>query len=199
MRELFHCVNPRAVGDGMADRRDCIARLLVDGYNMIGAWPSLVQVKRQEGFDAARRELIEVLANYSARKGLDTHLVFDAHGVQSPSVQEIITEHLAVYYTAYGQTADTYIEKICAQLMHKSRKNHRVIVATSDRVHQLTVVGYGAEWMSARQLESDIHHTHRQCQRRRPQRRTPPAGRSLLSGLDQDVQEKLMRLRFGQH
>lgn len=183
----------------MVERRNYVARLLVDGYNMIGAWPSLVQIKHQDGFEAARRELIEVLANYSARKGLDTHLVFDAHGVQSPSIQETITDHLAVHYTAYGQTADTYIEKVCAQLMHRSRKNNRVIVATSDRVHQLTVVGYGAEWMSARQLEGDIHHTHRQSHCRHPQRRTPPARRSLLSGLDQEAQEKLMRLRFGQH
>lgn len=175
---------------------DCIAKLLVDGYNMIGAWPLLVQKKQQEGFDAARRELIEILANYSARKGLDTHLVFDAHGVQSPSVHEVVTDRLSVHYTNFGQTADTYIEKVCAQLMHQSRRNHRIIVATSDRVHQLTVTGYGAEWMSARQLESDIHLIHQQSLRRRP-RRPQPASRSLMSGLNQEAQEKLMRLRFG--
>ncbi len=178
------------------DQGDCVAKLLVDGYNMIGAWPLLVQRKQQDGFDAARRELIEILANYSASKGLDTHLVFDAHGVPSPSVQEAVTDRLSVHYTAFGQTADTYIEKVCAQLMHRSRRNHRVIVATSDRVHQLTVTGYGAEWMSARQLESDIHLIHQQSLRRRP-RRPQPARRSLMSGLDQEAQEKLMRLRFG--
>ncbi len=178
------------------EQGDCIAKLLVDGYNMIGAWPLLVQKKQQDGFDAARRELVEILANYSAHKGLETHLVFDAHGVNSPSVAESITDQLSVHYTAFGQTADTYIEKVCAQIMHQSRRNHRVIVATSDRVHQLTVTGYGAEWMSARQLESDIHLIHQQNLRRRP-RRPQPARRSLMSGLDQEAQEKLMRLRFG--
>lgn len=179
------------------ERNDCIAKLLVDGYNMIGAWPLLVQKKQQDGFESARRELIEILANYSARKGLDTHLVFDAHGVRTPSVKDVVTDHLSVHYTDFGQTADTYIEKVCAQLMHRSRKNHRIIVATSDRVHQITVVGYGAEWMSARQLESDIHLTHQQSQRRRGPRRPQPVRRSLMSGLDQEAQEKLMRLRFG--
>ena len=178
------------------ERSDRTAKLLVDGYNMIGAWPLLAQRKQQDGFDAARRELVEILANYSARKGLDTHLVFDAHGVRTPSSQEVVTDHLSVHYTAFGQTADSYIEKVCARLMHQSRRNHRIIVATSDRVHQLTVTGYGAEWMSARQLESDIHLTHRHSHRR--QRHAPPAHRSLLSGLDQEAQEKLRRLRFGQ-
>lgn len=186
----------RLGGEAM-ERNDCIAKLLVDGYNMIGAWPLLVQKKQQDGFESARRELIEILANYSARKGLDTHLVFDAHGVRTPSVKDVITNHLSVHYTDFGQTADTYIEKVCAQIMHRSRKNHRIIVATSDRVHQITVVGYGAEWMSARQLESDIHLTRQQSQRRRGPRQPQPVRRSLMSGLDQEAQEKLMRLRFG--
>jgi uncharacterized protein len=178
------------------ERTDYVAKLLVDGYNMIGAWPLLVRTKQHEGFEAARRELIEVLANYSARKGLKTSLVFDAHGVRSPSSQDEITANLSVCYTAFGQTADSYIERICAQLRHRSSKNNRVIVATSDRLHQLTVVGYGAEWMSARQLESDVHHTHHQAQRR-SNRRSKTVHRSLLSGLDEEAKEKLTKLRFG--
>lgn len=173
-----------------------IARLLVDGYNIIGAWAPLIHTKRQAGFEAARRELTEVLANYSARKGLDTYLVFDAHGVQSPSSQDVITDNLSVCYTAFGQTADSYIEKICSQLMHRSTRNHRTIVATSDRAHQLTVVGYGAEWMSARQLESDVQLSYGQTPKR-PAPRSKPSNRSLLRGLDDEAREKLTRLRFG--
>ena len=51
------------------ERTDYLAQLLVDGYNMIGAWPSLVKVRQRHGFEAARQELIELLVNYSARKG----------------------------------------------------------------------------------------------------------------------------------
>ncbi|NJL46779.1 MAG: NYN domain-containing protein [Leptolyngbyaceae cyanobacterium SM2_5_2] len=173
-----------------------VAKLLVDGYNIIGAWSVLARTKQQAGYEAARRELIEVLVNYSARKGLHTHLVFDAYGVQSPSSQDVITDNLSVCYTAFGQTADSYIERICSELLHQARTSHRVIVATSDRAHQLTVVGYGAEWMSARQLEQDVKLTYHQAQQRvaRPAR---TASRSLLSGLDEEAKAKLTKLRFG--
>jgi predicted RNA-binding protein with PIN domain len=174
----------------------CTARLLVDGYNMIGAWPSLVQAKQQHGFEAARRDLTEILANYSARKSFDTYLVFDAHSVRSPASQEDITDNLSVCYTNFGQTADTYIEKICSRLMHSSRRNNRIIVATSDRAHQLTVVGYGAEWMSAKQLASDVQLAQLH-NRSRPHRPNRQGHRSLLRGLDHEAREKLNKLRFG--
>ncbi len=176
--------------------RNCTARLLVDGYNIIGAWPSLKQVIQQRGFEDARRELTEVLINYSARKSYDTYLVFDAHSVKRPASQELVTENLSVCYTDFGQTADSYIEKICSRLMNRSRRNNRIIVATSDRAHQLTVVGYGAEWMSANQLDSDVQLTYRQSQRR-AQKPNRLASRSLLQGLDNEAQEKLNKLRFG--
>lgn len=173
-----------------------IARLLVDGYNMVGAWPLLVKTKQRHGFEAARQELVEILANYSARKGLDTYLVFDAHGVRSPSSRDVITQNLSVCYTAFGQTADSYIEKICSQFRQRSARNNRVIVATSDRAQQLTVVGYGAEWMSARQLEGDVRLTKVQEQRM-TRHRTKATGQSIMGYLDEEAREKLTRLRFG--
>jgi len=172
------------------------ARLLVDGYNIIGAWPSLKQVIQQSGFEDARRELTEVLINYSASKSYDTYLVFDAHSVRSPASQEFVTDNLSICYTDFGQTADSYIEKICSRLMNSSRRNNRIIVATSDRAHQLTVVGYGAEWMSANQLASDVQLTDRQS-RRRAYKQSRRASRSLMGGLDSEAQEKLNKLRFG--
>ncbi|MBU6229820.1 MAG: NYN domain-containing protein [Cyanobacteria bacterium REEB459] len=176
------------------ESNDYLAQLLVDGYNMIGAWPTLVRVRQRHGFEAARQELIELLVNYSARKGLDTQLIFDAYSVRSPQNQEMITPNLSVCYTAFGQTADSYIERVCAQLRQSARGKYRVIVATSDRSHQLTVVGYGAEWMSARQLQGDIDVTQRQAISSSHRRLQP---QSLLSHLNQETREKLMRLRSG--
>ncbi|MFM7470484.1 MAG: NYN domain-containing protein [Nodosilinea sp. LVE1205-7] len=176
------------------ERTDYLAQLLVDGYNMIGAWPSLVKVRQRHGFEAARQELIELLVNYSARKGLDTQLVFDAYSVRSPQNQAVITPNLSVCYTAFGQTADSYIERVCAQIRHPSSGKQRVIVATSDRSHQLTVMGYGAEWMSAKQLQGDVDFTHRQATRSSHRRVQP---RSLLSQLNEETREKLIRLRLG--
>jgi predicted RNA-binding protein with PIN domain len=171
---------------------DSLPRLFVDGYNMIGAWPTLVKLREQHGFEAARQELIEILTNYSARKGLDTQLVFDAYAVRSPHQHLVITSNLSVCYTAFGQTADSYIEYFCAQLWQRALPKSRVIVATSDYSHRLTVVGYGAEWISAQQLHSDITFTHSQVNT--APRRT---SRSLFDRVNSETREKLMRLRLG--
>jgi len=57
-------------------------------------------------------------------------------------------------------------------------------------------VGYGAEWMSANQLASDVQLTDRQS-RRRAYKQSRRASRSLMGGLDSEAQEKLNKLRFG--
>ncbi|NEQ29443.1 MAG: NYN domain-containing protein [Leptolyngbya sp. SIO4C5] len=173
------------------------AILLIDGYNIIGAWPELQHARDSVGLEQARSQLTEVLINYSAFKGFNTRLVFDAYYQQTPCVRERITQNLAVHYTDFGQTADTYIEKACAKFRNDVRKfNHRLIVATSDRAQQLTVVGYGAEWMSAERLALDVNVAQQRVkQKLRPQKRSPK--RSLISSLDPQAQEQLTKLRFG--
>ncbi|MCL6432998.1 MAG: NYN domain-containing protein [Leptolyngbyaceae cyanobacterium HOT.MB2.61] len=172
---------------------------LVDGYNVVGAWPDLRRVRDRNGLEEARRRLIEILANYSAFQGYDTQLVFDSQYREASSNREVITPNLCVCYTDFGQTADTYIEKTCAAFRHDVRKFHqRLIVATSDRAQQLTVVGYGAEWMSAEQLASDVENVHRRVQRRqKPVRKS--SSRFLAHSLDPVAQKRLTQLRFGKH
>ena len=133
------------------------AILLVDGYNIIGAWANLIQLKEQRGLDAARETLVVALANYSAYQGYETWAVFDAYGQRTPASQEVITPYLSVHYTNFGQTADSYIERACAKFRKDARKfTQRLIVATSDSVHRQTVIGYGAEGISALHLESEV-------------------------------------------
>ncbi|MFS8802619.1 NYN domain-containing protein, partial [Synechococcus sp. R60.2] len=43
--------------------------LLVDGYNIIGAWPTLSQLARRSLMELARLRLVESLANYVAFRG----------------------------------------------------------------------------------------------------------------------------------
>ena len=173
------------------------AVLLVDGYNIIGLWPRLRDKRDRDGLETARRELIEELVNYSALVGLDARLVFDAYYQDTPCVKEIITKNLSVYYTEFGQTADTFIEKSCAVLRYELRSlKQRLIVATSDRAQQLTVVGYGAEWLSAHQLAQEVESTFRQSQRRhKSQKQT--SGRFLASSLNPEAQKRLAQLRMG--
>ena len=173
------------------------AVLFVDGYNIIGIWPGLQQKRDGESTESARRHLIESLINYSAFEGLDARIVFDAHYQNTPGVSEKVSRNLLIHYTAYGQTADTYIEKMCASLCHKLRlSRRRLLVATSDRAQQLTVMGYGAEWMSAMQLSEAVEASNRQRQRRH---QTPKRSRSrfLDSSLDPESQRRLDQLRMG--
>ncbi|HEY9599598.1 MAG TPA: NYN domain-containing protein [Cyanophyceae cyanobacterium] len=171
------------------------AVLLVDGYNVIGSWSCLKKTLNCHGLEAARQELVESLINYSAFQGYATQVVFDAHSQNTRLSCENLTPHLAVYYTDFGQTADTYIEKFCASFkFNLTRPAQRLIVATSDRAQQLTVVGYGAEWMSSQQLASDVEFTARRVTRhKRPPKQS--RGRFLFNSLDAQAQQRLAELR----
>ncbi|NET40294.1 MAG: NYN domain-containing protein, partial [Cyanothece sp. SIO1E1] len=90
------------------------AVLLVDGYNIVGAWSDLQQIRDRDGLESARRQLVESLTGYSAFQGFDTRIVFDAQYRNTPSDRETVTRNVTICYTDFGQTADTYIEKACA-------------------------------------------------------------------------------------
>jgi len=171
--------------------------LLVDGYNVIGAWFDLQQVRDRGGLEEARRELIEVLTNYSAFQDFETRIVFDAQYRESPAVSEVITKNLSVHYTDAGQTADSYIERLCALFRQDARKfQQRLIVVTSDRAQELTVVGFGAECISSQRLALDIDAASQQV-RGKQQARGRSAGRFLAHSLDPAVQQRLAQLRAG--
>ncbi|RCJ41961.1 RNA-binding protein [Nostoc minutum NIES-26] len=174
------------------------AVLLVDGYNIIGAWPCLKKTRDRDGLEAARWELVEAMTNYSAFRGYETQIVFDAQYHNASSNKEIITELLSIHFTDFGQTADTYIEKVCASLRPHITPSQvsRVIVATSDRAQQLTVQGYGAEWLSAQQLCGEVEATV--CRmRQKYQPRKQSKSRFLASAIDAKARQRLAELRMG--
>lgn len=175
------------------------AILFVDGYNVIGAWPHLSRLRDQEGLEVARRELIEALLSYSAAQDFDTQVVFDSQYRDTPSSREVVSTYLSVCYTDHRQTADTYIEKACSAFRKDLRKfSQRLIVATSDRAQQLTVVGYGAEWMSAQKLWAEVElSTQRVRHKQQSLRKQSHASRRLGNALDPTAQERLAKIRFG--
>lgn len=71
--------------------------LLVDGYNMIGAWKELRPLK-DKYFEDARDKLIELMAEFKAVKGWRVIVVFDAHLV--PGTEQLYMQHdIEVIYT----------------------------------------------------------------------------------------------------
>lgn len=183
------------------------AVLLVDGYNVIGAWTELhdrshhkqnpLQYSSAADLAAARSSLVEALINYSAYEDYETKVVFDAYSRDAPAYSEPITPKLSIHYSDYLETADTYIEKFCAAFRHDLQySSSRLIVATSDRAQQLTAIGFGAEWISALQLISDVEFS---AKRARRQQRTQKhsSKRFLFNSLDPQAQARLSALRHG--
>lgn len=170
--------------------------LLVDGYNVIGAWSELKKTRDRHGLESARQELIEVLINYTAIKGYETQVVFDAHYQKTPSYSESHTPDVSAYYTAFAETADTYIEKFCASFRYREHRYPRLIVATSDRAQRLTVVGYGAEWLSAQRLAGEVDLAASQIKhKKRPEKKSQ--SRFLFNSLDPQAQQRLQQWRQG--
>jgi uncharacterized protein len=183
------------------------AVLLVDGYNVIGAWtdlqdrpknsPSVLQSGSSEDLEAARSKLIEALINYSAFEDYETKIVFDAYSRDSPAYSEDVTPNLSVHYTDFLETADTYIEKFCAAFRHDLHYSaSRLIVATSDRAQQLTVLGFGAEWISALQLISNVDFSAKRAKGRQ-RTHNKSSSRFLFNSLDPKAQARLSAMRFG--
>lgn len=121
--------------------------LIVDGYNIIGAWPELEHLKEKD-IGQARDRLIELLAEYQAFTGDRVIVVFDAYYVRGlESKQEQFK--VEVIYTKEKETADECIEKLVKKVKNVETQ---VYVATSDYAEQRTIFGQGALRKSAREL-----------------------------------------------
>jgi uncharacterized protein len=169
--------------------------LFVDGYNVIGAHPTLQGIRDDHGLEEARRHLVELVVNYSAASNYETEIVFDAYNQTSLAHREPLTKQVWEVYTDFQQTADSYIEWACAQFFrHDIRRfDQSLVVATSDRAQWLTAVGYGAEWMSSLKLVNLALSTAQKTKQLRQSKKTTK--RFLSNALDDSVQARLARLR----
>ncbi|MCU9615247.1 NYN domain-containing protein [Caldibacillus lycopersici] len=125
--------------------------LLVDGYNMIGAWPELRDLKKKD-LAAARDRLIELMAEYQAYMGIRVIIVFDAYVVKGLE-RKYKNYKLEVIFTKENETADEKIEKMA---IHLTNRKTKVFVATSDYTEQWAIFGQGAFRKSARELYNEI-------------------------------------------
>ena len=76
---------------------------IVDGYNVINAWPELIAL--QKDLSEARDRLIHVLAEYGAYEKYDVTIVFDALFTSDEMHYEKVSDHLETIYTGEGETA----------------------------------------------------------------------------------------------
>lgn len=126
--------------------------LIVDGYNMIGAWPELVQLKKKDELEEARECLLRELSQYAKYRSMEIIVVFDAQFV--PGIAQVYDQYqLQVVFTNTDETADSYIESLAYQRMDLLTQ---VTVATSDLAEQWQIFSAGALRKSARELYQDI-------------------------------------------
>jgi predicted RNA-binding protein with PIN domain len=128
-----------------------MSELVVDGYNIIHAWPELSPVIRAGHVEEARRRLIAMLGEYSAASGEPVTVVFDAHGRTRDSGAGERIDGVTVLFGSSAQTADHVIERRVA-IAARRGEARSVTVATGDRLQRDLVMAMGAAVIGAEAL-----------------------------------------------
>lgn len=163
--------------------------LIVDGYNMIGAWPELASLKKKD-LSAARDRLIAILADYQGYTGYRVIVVFDAYEVKG--IEKKYRNHnIEVIFTKAEETADERIEKLAVELNDIRTQVH---VATSDFTEQWAIFGQGALRISARELLIEVEVVDRKIEGRLEKtREKAPSAKIPLSAEVAEIFEKWRR------
>ncbi|GEN31955.1 hypothetical protein HNQ35_002357 [Cerasibacillus quisquiliarum] len=135
--------------------------LVVDGYNIIGAWEELQRLKEKD-IGQARDRLLDMMAEYQAYSGYHVIVVFDAYFVKGKRATYRKSK-LDVIFTKENETADECIERLVKELQNVRDK---VYVATSDYDEQRTIFGSGALRKSARELYIEMEAMQKDISRR---------------------------------
>ena len=125
--------------------------LLVDGYNVIHAWPELCALAA-DNFDAARGRLLDILCNFQAMDGSELIAVFDAYRVLGHPTEYLDYKNIHVVFTKTAETADRYIEHFA----HENGQKYRIRVVTSDGMEQIIIRGGSCLVTSSREFEAEV-------------------------------------------
>ena len=167
--------------------------LIVDGYNIIGDWPELRELKGAGNLEEARDELLTWLVEYQAYSGRKVIVVFDAHQVPGLG-KKYKNNRITIYYTKENETADELIEKLVIQL-HSRRRN--IYVATSDYTEQSVIFGQGALRISARELALEKKVTKESIDSK-VNKQNKKMKSSIISRLDEEMIKYLENWRSNQ-
>ncbi|MCD8011364.1 MAG: TetM/TetW/TetO/TetS family tetracycline resistance ribosomal protection protein [Lachnospiraceae bacterium] len=165
--------------------------LLVDGYNIIFAWPELSELAKTH-VDAAREALLDILCNYQGLRRCQIIAVFDAYRVQGHCTEFLDYLNIHVVYTKEAETADQYIEKFT----HENASRYQITVATSDGLEQIIIRGEGCRLLSAQDLREEIERASREMH----EERAGASGDSrafLLDSVSEEVAMQLKMIRDG--
>jgi len=128
--------------------------LLVDGHNIIFAWPELRKLHERRS-SLAREALIKQLRDYQDWTGVRVVIAFDG---KAPNISAISDPgDVQIFYSRSGQTADTIIERLASKYAEK----FKLMVATSDSMEAETIHACGAQWISPDALRTLMEEARR--------------------------------------
>ena len=169
-------------------------RLIVDGYNIIFAWPDLAAVK-DVNLQDAREMLIATLADYAAMTRQQVTVVFDSHRRPDAEASEQTISGVEVVYSGRKTSADHVIER----LLFEARAGDEVTVATSDALQRDLALGRKIKTVSALTLKAQVDAVLAQRnQQIGDTRARSDIARRLEDRLDPKTRERLDRLRRGE-
>ncbi|MFI5245159.1 MAG: NYN domain-containing protein [Gemmatimonadales bacterium] len=172
--------------------------LIVDGYNIIHAWPALHSTLRERGLEDARRQLVSALSEYAAQTGVAVTVVFDGHARPGgvPSTEKL--DGVTVLFGSKRATADHVIERAAYRASQRG-EGADVVVATDDRLERDVVGGMGVATMGARALETEVARVSGSvgAETKRMRADTRRSTR-VEDGLDPETRRRLERIRRGE-
>jgi predicted RNA-binding protein with PIN domain len=170
-----------------------VDRLIVDGYNIIFAWPELAALKDVK-LEDARDMLIGMLADYAAMTRQDITVVFDSHRRPDAQASEQLVNGVRVVYSGRKTSADHVIER----LLFEARANDEVTVATSDGLQRDLALGRQVKTVSALTLKAQVDGVLAgRNQQMSDSRARSDIARRLEDRLDPETHDRLDRLRRG--
>jgi predicted RNA-binding protein with PIN domain len=169
--------------------------LIVDGYNIVHAWPELSPLIRSGRGEEARRRLIATLAEYAAASGEHVTVVFDAHGRARDHGAGESIDGVTVVFGNSTQTADHVIERRVA--IASARGDARMVtVATGDRLQRDMVMAMGAAVIGAEALRQQVLGAQADMnQHNATRRREARFANRIEDRIDPRVRRELDRLR----
>lgn len=167
--------------------------LIVDGYNIIHAWPELEELTTVS-LESARQKLMDKLCNYQGISGETVILVFDGYLVKGSVGSVMEYNNIYVVYTKEAETADHYIERTVSTIP----KEYRVKVATNDGLEQTIIMGKGATRITARELKQIIEQEEKEIRKNYTEKR-PAKNNMLMDNVDEATLQwiEMMRRKKG--
>jgi predicted RNA-binding protein with PIN domain len=169
-------------------------RLIVDGYNIIFAWPELSALKDVK-LEDARDLLVSILADYAAMTRQKVTVVFDSHRRPDAEASQQTISGVQVVYSGRKSSADHVIEK----LLFEAKPSDEVTVATSDGLQRDLALGRQIKTVSALTLKSQVDAVlARRDQQMGDRQARSDISRRLEDRLDPKTRERLDRIRRGE-